>query len=73
VNHYLKISGNIIGLEFDVDDKDDITLHIANIEKLANGKYEICGVGGSVHFCVNGDFSVTELSECEFQQQLNEA
>lgn len=70
VNHYLKISGDIMGIEFDVDDKDDISIHIANIEKTADGAYEVYGVGGSIRFSVNGDLLVTELSECEYQQQL---
>ena len=72
VNHYLKIGGDIIGLEFDVDNKDDINLHIANIEKAEDGNYEIYGVGGRVRFCVNSNLSVTELSEHEYQKQIRE-
>lgn len=62
-NYFLRISGKITPLKIEADDKTDISIHLASIEKLSDGTYEISGVGDFVHFSVDGDLGVEELSE----------
>ena len=70
VNHYLKIQGNIIPIKIDVEDVNDISIHLAFIEKNIDGIYEISGCGGSIQFSVEGDLLVEELTEEDYQKQL---
>ena len=69
VNHYLKIVGKIIPILMDVEDKTDIWLHIASIEKLEDEMYEISGVGGNIRFYVVGGLAVEEISEQEYDER----
>lgn len=43
-------------------------LHIAVIEKCEDGTYEIAGSGGLIHFAVEGDLTVRELEENEYDE-----
>lgn len=65
-NHYLEVKGRFVAKKIDVDDSNDIYIHVATIEKTASETYEIFGVGGSIEFKVCGDLSVKELTESDF-------
>lgn len=67
-NHYLKVIGKFIAIEKDLDDEDDIDIHVATIEKGEKGVYEIGGAGGYVKFTVEGDLVVEEITEEEYQK-----
>ena len=41
VNHYLKLIGKFTILESGGDDESDVYIHIANVEKTAEGEYGI--------------------------------
>lgn len=71
VNHYLKITGNFTVLKTDFAGTDDVYIHMAWIEKMPNGTYEINGVGGCMQFSVNGDLLVKELSEQEYDAVIH--
>ena len=70
VNHYLKITGKFAILKADVDDESDVYIHIANIDKSTDNKYEISGVGGYVKFSVEDELIVEELTETDYNEQV---
>lgn len=71
LNHFLEIRGNLTAIEKEPDDEDDIFIHIAWIEKCDDGTYEIIGVGGRIHFSVEGELLVKELTQGAYDEQLN--
>lgn len=68
VNHWLEIKGVFRIIDMDECDENDIFLHIAWIDKCEDGTYEIAGVGGLIHFAVEGDLTVRELGENEYDE-----
>ena len=69
-NHYLEVRGAFVATVIEVDDAEEISLHVACIEKIEEGLYEISGVGGWLQFKVNGELCVIELSEKEYQRKI---
>lgn len=72
-NYFLMISGKITALKIVADDETDISIHIAFIDKLPDGTYEINGMGDFVHFSVEGDLSVEELSEDVYESIISQS
>ena len=73
VNHFLRISGKITIWKMIADDETDVSIHIASIDKLSDGTYEISGVGDFVHFSVEGDLGVKELSEDVYEDIISKS
>ncbi|MBR2970213.1 MAG: hypothetical protein IKC48_00205 [Clostridia bacterium] len=76
VNHNLMIEGKIIATKIEVDGDDykdisDIYIHIAYIDKLKDGLYDISGVGGWIQFYVDGDLTVSELDEETYDKYVH--
>ncbi len=73
VNHNLEISGLFRVLEKQLED-DDMLFHIAIIFKNDDESYEImCGYNEDrVRFCVESDLDVKELSEEEYEREIQQ-
>jgi hypothetical protein len=72
-NYFLMISGKITALKMVAEDETDISIHIASIDKLSDETYEINGVGDFVHFSVEGDLVVEELSEEVYESMISQS
>ncbi len=72
-NYFLRISGKITALKIIADDETDISIHLAFIDKLSDGTYEINGVGDFVHFSVEGNLLVEELSEDVYENLISQS
>ena len=70
VNYYLKVVGRIIPILMEVEDANDIWIHLASVKKLGTGMYEISVVGGNIQFDVVGELVAEELSEQEYGERL---
>lgn len=57
-------------MEAEIDDETDVYIHIAYIEKDRDGSYEITGVGGYIHFCIEDELTVNEITEDEYSNEL---
>ena len=70
INRYLKIAAKIVILKADLDDATNVNIHAAFLEKASDGAYEIGGVGGWIRFVVNGEVSVKELTEENYNKEI---
>ena len=73
VNHYLKVTGKLSVLKADVDDESDVYIHIACVEKISDSIYEISGVGGYVKFSTDEELLAEEVTEEDYNKQLQQA
>lgn len=71
VNHFLEVKGAFTVIKMDLEDEKAPSIHIAYIEKNKNGLFEICGVGGWIEFRVEGDLTVRELTEEEYEEKVS--
>ena len=72
-SYFLRISGKITVLKLVADDETNINIHIASINKLHDGSYEISGVGDFVHFSADGELKVEELSKDVYESIVSQS
>lgn len=71
VNHYLEIIGSFEVIEKQIEEDNDIYIHVASIDKKEDGSYMIGGVGDWLHFNVVSDLIVNELTENAYQEKID--
>lgn len=71
VNHYLEIIGTFNPVEMNVEDENDIFIHIGLITKIDDNLYEIVSAvfGDLIRFRVDSDLTVNELTEDMYDQR----